>query len=46
MNLHLMGDFSRKKLPIVKDGSNVLNHDDKNIKRVHWFHYLLIKILL
>ena len=46
MNLHLMGVFSRKNLPIIKDESNVLNRDDKNIKGVHYFHYLLTKILL
>ena len=35
MNLHLMGVFSRKNLPIIKDESNVLNRDDKNIKEAH-----------
>ena len=38
--------FLRNNLPIIKDGSNVPNRDDKNVKGAHWFNYLLTKILL
>ena len=32
-----MAFFSRNNLPKIKDGAYVINLDDKNSKRTHWF---------
>ena len=41
MNQDLMAFFARNNVPRIKYGAYVINLDDKNSKRTHWFHYLL-----
>ena len=36
MNLDLMAFFLRNNLPRIKDGTYVINPDDKNSKGAHW----------
>ena len=36
-----MAFFSRNGLPRIKDGANVINLDDKKVKKHIGFHYLL-----
>ena len=40
------GVFSRNDLPRIKDGSSVINLDDKKVKEHTGFHYLLTEIQL